>query len=187
MMAATGRRSALAALTVGGLAALSGLAVYQAGFRLNVTPSVPLGLWRVHPARHIVRGDVVTLCVPDSVLARTARSRGYFMSGACPGDFMPLIKPIAALAGDRVTISARGVSINGALLPDSQALDTDTKGRRLVPAFVGERQVPAGMMFVLSSFNRLSFDSRYFGMVPVNGVQSAGAPVWVTNWKPKER
>jgi conjugative transfer signal peptidase TraF len=185
MKAAQGRRAAFVALGGGGLVALSALLANAAGFRVNVTPSVPLGVWRVHPVQAVKRGDVVTLCVPDSPIAREAKARGYFMDGDCPGSYLPLIKPVAAIAGDEVTLTAAGVAINSQLRPGTEPLDRDTKGRSLAPAFLGSERVPAGMVFVLSDYNRRSFDSRYFGMVPVAGIRSAGKPVWVSAWKPE--
>ena len=183
MFDATVRRTVLA-LAFGGALVASGAAAQLAGYRLNVTPSVPLGIWRVHTADSLVRGDVVTVCPPDNETSRMARARGYLMHGSCPGSFIPLIKPVGAVAGDRVMINAAGVHVNGRLVPDSRPLKRDTAGRPLAVAFKGEREVPEGRIFVVSSYNRLSYDSRYFGMVPVANVRGVAVPKWISRWKP---
>lgn len=183
MFLATARRTVWA-LALGGAVAASGAAAQLAGFRVNVTPSVPLGLWRVHPASSIGRGDVVTVCPPDTELSRTARARGYFMHGSCPGSFMPLIKPVVAIAGDRVEVDEAGVRVNGELVAHSKPLARDTEGRPLTLPFEGERQVPVGQIVVVSTYNRLSFDSRYFGMVSAAGVRGVAEPTWISRWKP---
>ena len=177
-------RGTLWVLALGGALAGTGAAAQLAGFRVNVTPSVPLGLWRVHSAASIGRGDVVTVCPPDTETTRVARGRGYFMHGSCPGSFMPLIKPVAAIAGDRVSIDGAGVHVNGELIPNSEPLTHDERGRPLSIPFEGERRVPAGDVFVVSSYNALSYDSRYFGMVPTAGVRGVAAPTWISRWKP---
>jgi len=47
------------------------------GFRINTTPSQPLGLWRIVTLdRPPVVGDLVFICPPDNEVMRAARSRG---------------------------------------------------------------------------------------------------------------
>jgi conjugative transfer signal peptidase TraF len=172
-------------MVIGAVVSGSGFAAASAGFRLNVTPSIPLGIWRLHPAAELKRGDTVTLCLPDTELAREARRRQYLMPGSCPGDFMPLIKPVAAIAGDKVRIAEDGIEINGIKVPDTQVFTEDPEKRALTAAFIGTRVVPQGMVFVLSNFTVLSFDSRYFGMIPIENVKEAGGPFLTTDWKPE--
>ncbi len=98
---------------------------------------------------------------------------------------MPLIKPVAAVAGDEVTIAEDGVIINGVKLAHTQVYTEDTEKRPLTAAFTGTRTVPKGYIFVLSNFTLLSYDSRYFGMIPAENVIEAGGPFWTTDWKPE--
>src|SRR5262245_373917 len=61
-------------------------------FRLNVEPSVPLGVYRLHAiSAPLTRGVLVLLPVPRSV--RRWHGRG-----------VPLLKPIAAVAGEVVCV-----------------------------------------------------------------------------------
>jgi len=43
--------------------------------------------------------------------------------------YAPLLKPIAARAGDTVTVSEAGVAVNGKLLPNSKQYPKDGIGR----------------------------------------------------------
>lgn len=156
-----------------------GLAVYgadQAGLRFNTTPSLPRGLWRVSTAPdHLAAGTIVNICPPPGRAADTARERGYIATGSCPGNYEPLIKPIAAVAGDTVDLTPAGVLINGRPIPASPVLAIDTAGRPL-PAAPAHLVVPAGHVWLMSTYNSHSFDSRYFGPVPtalVRGVAVA--------------
>jgi type IV secretory pathway protease TraF len=50
-----------------GAAAVAGIAVlgWAGGFRLNATPSYPLGLWRIERAVAPIKvGDLIFICMP---------------------------------------------------------------------------------------------------------------------------
>jgi conjugative transfer signal peptidase TraF len=150
------------------------------GLRINVTPSMPRGLWRVvtddGPRRD---GEIVAVCPPDTPPVRLGAARGYIPPGRCPGGYEPLVKPIAATAGDVVTVSAVAVSVNGWPVPDTMLLTNDSVGRPLAPFPSGTYQVRSGQLWLLSGHDPRSFDIRYFGPVPVTNVQGVARPVWV--------
>jgi conjugative transfer signal peptidase TraF len=175
------RRRGLA-VTMGTVGALMlGILVAEAGgLRVNATASMPRGIWRVEVAgARIERGEVVSVCPPDSPAIREAARRGYIPAGACPGGREPLIKPVAAIPGDLVTVTARGIAVNGEPVGDSGPLEKDSAGRPLRPIPAGAYRVPAGAVWLLSGHDLRSFDSRYFGAVPVANIQGIARPVWV--------
>jgi conjugative transfer signal peptidase TraF len=140
-------------------------AVIQLGLRLNISPSVPLGFYRLVNALP-VRGEYVALCPPPSPAFRLARLHGYLASGPCPGDFVPMVKVLAAKHGDRVSVDARGVWINDTLWPRSAPLRVDSSGWSL-PRLSNFRAVlGTDEVFVMSESCRLGFDGRYFGALP---------------------
>ncbi|MBB3571034.1 conjugative transfer signal peptidase TraF [Rhizobium sp. BK491] len=101
------RRSAILFLT-GAAVVMSALAAtgFTGGYRLNLTPSEPLGLWRIEKLQRPVSiGDLVFLCPPTTAVFEEARRRGYLRRGLCPSGFAPLIKTVAALPGQRVEIT----------------------------------------------------------------------------------
>ena len=164
-----------------GVLVLGSLAAAQlCGFRVNTTTSMPVGVWRVTllPA-DLRRGEVVTVCLPDGDVARLAAERGYVPAGSCPDGREPLIKPVAAVAGDLVRVTRAGVSVNGIDVDGTAPLDRDTAGRPLQAFPAGAQQVQPGQVWLLAGFSRNSFDSRYYGPVPVGSVQSVAHPVWV--------
>ncbi len=151
-------------------AALTGLLLLAAasgGLRINMTPSEPLGLWRIVTLRRPPAvGDLVFICPPDIEAMREARARGYLRSGLCPGGFAPLIKTVIATAGENVEIGSH-VRVDGVLVANSAISKSDGRGRPLVP-FAGGI-VPIGKVYLHSSFVG-SYDSRYFGPLPGSGV-----------------
>jgi conjugative transfer signal peptidase TraF len=169
-------RQALIILGVGvALVASIGAAGVWGGYRLNMTRSYPLGLWRIEAsARGYRAGDVVFICPPSGEAFDLARERGYLPRGLCPGGTGPLIKEIVAVAGQMVSIGG-SVTIDGVALADSIVGQHDVEGRALPPAAGGV--VPAGYVFLHSAFSG-SFDSRYFGPVPASGILGLARPVF---------
>jgi conjugative transfer signal peptidase TraF len=155
------------------------IGVGRAGFRINATSSMPLGLWRAAPApAPLARGMTVMVCLPASPILRMALGRGYIGPGQCPGASEPLLKPIAALAGDTVRATGTGIAVNGEHLPRSAALAHDGAGRILKAVPSGTYRVGQSQMWLVAPAPD-SFDSRYFGPVPVSAIQGIARPVWL--------
>ncbi|MBB5577043.1 conjugative transfer signal peptidase TraF [Rhizobium paranaense] len=149
-------------------------AAMTGGYRINLTPSEPLGLWRIAALdRAVSAGDLVFICPPQAPVMHEARRRGYLRSGTCPGGVAPLIKTVIAVPGQHVDIGA-GVTIDGHAIPFSDLVRRDGKGRPMVPYSGGV--VPAQSVFLHSPF-RSSYDSRYFGPLPVSGILGLAQPV----------
>ncbi|MBY5700356.1 conjugative transfer signal peptidase TraF [Rhizobium leguminosarum] len=150
-------------------------AAWSGGYRLNLTPSEPLGLWRIEVlSRNVAVGDLVFVCPPATDTFDAARRRGYLRWGSCNGGFAPLIKTVAALARQRVEIGDQ-VVIDGRPIEASSVRTQDGKGRVLVPYAGGI--VPPGYLFLHSSFES-SYDSRYFGPVPGAGILGLARPAF---------
>lgn len=171
------RRHPLAMLASASLG-IVGLLVFSgewAGLRLNTTPSENLGLWRIESiSRPLAIGDLVFICPPPTAEFLEGRRRGYLRVGLCPGGYGPLIKSVAALPRQNVSVS-HDVTIDGVLIENSAPHHLDGHGRPLA-AFRGGT-VPAGSVFLLSAFPG-SWDSRYFGPVPASGVLGLAHEVW---------
>lgn len=170
-----GRQRAVATLCLGaaGMLALF-VAGHAAGLRINFTPSYALGLWRIMPLdRDPLAGDLVFLCPPRTPAFALAVERGYLRRGLCPGSVTPLIKTVAAIPGQHVSVTA-SVRVDGVPIAGSAVRDRDAEGRALEPWSGGV--VPAGHLFLHSDFAG-SYDSRYFGPVPAEGLLGLAEPV----------
>ena len=130
---------------------------------INVSDSLPLGIYQTEKAaRPYVKGDLVLSCVPG-VYADFAFDRGYISSGRCSARTAPVGKYIAAEPGDRVLINEQGVYVNGTRLEHSQPALRDGEGRHLLCRHVDK--VLAEGEYILLNPKVSSFDSRYFGIV----------------------
>lgn len=158
---------------------------WASGVRLNITPSIPVGLyWLRHTTAErggsILRGRLVLVCLPPRVGAFALR-RGYISPGGCPGRTMPVGKVVAATAGDRVIVIADDVLVNGVPLHRSRPLLVDRRGRPL-PQLIGSAFVLRRGEVWLGSRSWLGFDSRYFG--PVGSVNIRGSLVPLVREEP---
>ena len=129
--------------------------------KLNISPSVPVGLYVLWPVpAQIHRGDVVLLDVPVSV--RPWHSR-----------WLPLVKPVAAVAGDTVCYSDNVLHVNDA---DFGPVLTASHGHPLPHIDDGCQVVPEGSLFLASPMVR-SLDSRYYGAVSVIDIAAVAFPI----------
>lgn len=160
-------------LLVGG-GALVGLA-HALDLRINTTASMPIGLYREAPAR-LERGAWVVFCLPAEP-ARLGRERGYVGRGGCTDGSQELVKEIAAIPGDRVALSDHGMVVNGQLILATEVHAADRSRRALSHAPYGERSVGAGEVWMLGIDRRVSWDSRYYGPVPLDHVRAGALSV----------
>lgn len=153
-------------------------AAWASGLRINATPSMPRGLWQVSGATEVRRGDAMVVCSPDGGVARLGRQRGYVGAGTCPGGTEPLLKVVAAVAGDAVAVGPAGLAVNGELLADTVPLARDGAGRDLPAWPPGIYTVEPGTAWVTTS-TADSWDSRYWGPVRLADVFGVARPVAV--------
>jgi conjugative transfer signal peptidase TraF len=151
-------RRTRSSLVLGGLVLAAVLSTRW--YRLNLSPSVPRGVYRLAPlAPPLARGTLVVLPVPAAV--RPWHSR-----------WVPLLKPVAAVAGDTVCVGEEGLWVDGRWYgPMYQA----AHGRTL-PRLRGCFAVPDGEVFLASPAPR-SLDGRYFGVTPVGALTARAIPL----------
>ena len=124
----------------------------------------------------IRRGELVAACLPVAA-EREGVARGYLMRGDCPGGAEPVVKVVGGLAGDQIEVEAGSVLVNGKRLPNSATVARDSVGRPLAHVSWGKRLVAGDQVWLLGLNNRRSWDSRYFGPVPLEAVRGVVEPV----------
>ncbi len=154
-----------------GLAALVviGLVLTAPIVLLNRTPSEPPGFYIV-TARAPSRGDIIAFKTPAPAFPYADERMGYL-------HHRPLLKAVAAVAGDQVCTRGGELVVNGVARAPIAAVDR--RGRAL-PHWIGCRRLGAGELFVFSARVPNSFDSRYYGPVrlgDVLGVYELVAPI----------
>jgi conjugative transfer signal peptidase TraF len=143
--------------------------------RINTTASMPVGLYLTQP-RRLARGAWTIFCLPGEK-AQLGRDRAYLRRGSCPDGSQELLKEVAAVPGDTVALTPTGLLVNGRLIPGSKPRAADRGGRALPHPPFGERVVPPGELWVLGCDPCASWDSRYFGPVPLDHVRATAIPI----------
>jgi len=150
----------------------------RAGLRINGTHSFPVGLYLVRRKRP-EKGDLVFVNPPALPIFALARERGYLnvAYSAAPH----LLKRLAGVAGDRVTIDSDGVQVNGIRLANSAPCNCDGAGRPLQACLLKDHILGPDEVLLMSDYNPASFDSRYFGPLQATTIESVIIPLLTWN------
>lgn len=154
------------------------------GFVFNFTHSAPFGLYKeISDPQDVSRvpAPYVFFC-PDVRWPGLQGEPNYRKPmRTCPDGFAPLIKPVVAWPGDTVETSSQGVSVNGELIANTLTINRDSRGQPIRPYRYGTYRVQPGQVWVVSSFSPKSFDSRYFGPIPIRSIRHWVRPFLVEN------
>ncbi len=141
----------------------------------NTDSAAPAGVYRI-VAHEIERGELVAACLPVPI-AKEGLGRGYLRTGACAGNAEQVGKIVGALPGDSVEIEPGWVAVNGARFAGSKVATHDSAHRPLPHVAWGSHRVAAGQVWLFGFNDRRSWDSRYFGPIPLANVRGEIRPV----------
>jgi len=135
----------------------------------NASDSAPRGWYRVTNPAQLRVGDYVVARLPEQIAALAA-ARGYLPRS------VPVLKRIAAVAGQRVCVQSSVVVIGTQKV--ARTLDVDFSGRPLT-AWRHCRRLLMGELFLLNRSAAGSFDSRYFGPIDTSFVRGVAIPIHI--------
>jgi conjugative transfer signal peptidase TraF len=139
---------------------------YLLGFGINDTPSVSTGSY-IRSFSAIRPGRYVSFC--------SDRPQPFLPKGkGCPFGLRPLLKRVAGMPGDLIEVTDHYVSVNGVRLPNSAPKPVDRFGNAL-PVIRG---VFTSTGYFVVGDDPSSYDSRYYGAVPVDKVSGPYRRVW---------
>lgn len=134
----------------------------------NASASAPVGLYRVSAATSLRRGDMVIAWLPSAT--RTLAARRHYL----PAN-VPLVKRVAAIAGDTVCAVGPVVSVNGDALVERRRFDG---ARRRLPWWEGCTTLGDGEFLLLMTDAPDSFDGRYFGPSRAADIVGKARLIW---------
>lgn len=163
-------RRVILALAIGAtLVAIAPLVLRPAPLLLwNASASSTIGLYRVGPARGLRAGDMAVAWPPAPARALGAE-RHYLPRN------VPLVKRVAAAAGDTVCGLGAAVLVNGRLVAVRRK--ADPAGRPL-PWWNGCARLRGGDVLLLSAEVPQAFDGRYFGVSRSEQVVGRARLLW---------
>lgn len=169
------KKVAILSMTVFLFVLAAGTVFYYSGFRINLTPSLPVGIWKINKQfGEIKKGDIIWF-VPTKEVARFGMQRNYLVEK--PGavnNCIPLLKKVYGLPGDTYSFYEDFIRINNVPVENTKRRKADSKGRPMPKIENGI--VHEGHLFVLT-LNYHSFDSRYYGPIPIENVEGIATPI----------
>ncbi|WP_151869209.1 signal peptidase I [Acinetobacter soli] len=150
---------------------------------MNLTESLPLGLWH-RTSLDFHKGSVVGFCptLPEKLKHdyRLEASKNGLMR-ICDENVQMLMKPIVAVPGDTVKVNDNKIFVNEIFIADRLA--KDGFGNPIHSIKDGNYIVAEGEYWMISTYNRASFDSRYYGPIKNSQVKYAFEPLLVDKSK----
>jgi conjugative transfer signal peptidase TraF len=134
----------------------------------NASASSPIGLYYVGPAEGAMPGDMAIAWPPDEA-RRLGAERRYLPAN------VPLVKRVAAAAGDRVCAAGEAVFINGRRVALRRA--SDPSGRPM-PWWTGCENLAGGDLLLLNPQVSEAFDGRYFGVTRRSQIVGLARLIW---------
>lgn len=152
-----------------GTAIVFGAAVLPPTPRLvwNASASAPVGLYWVSPAAPVTTGDMVVARLPEPI-RELAASRRYLPRN------VPLVKRVAAAAGDEICALGDQIFVNGR--PAAKRRLADGAGRAM-PSWHGCHML-RGLQLLLLMDSPGSFDGRYFGVTEGTDLVGKARLLW---------
>ncbi|MFL1616180.1 hypothetical protein GHT89_16410 [Acinetobacter baumannii] len=165
-------------ITLAGLSSLSVLA--RQNFVINITDSLPPGLYSLSSSKTLMRDNLIVFCpnLNDQTVQylRVSDPATRFLR-RCEQKVISFTKPIGAVEGDTVKVTDKSIFING-----QHSVDF-LPNKKLPHVAPGTYTVKPGTVWVISKYNPLSFDSRYFGAISVDQIIGNAKPLWVSHKK----
>lgn len=164
-------------LALVGAGSLYGAQYGLPGLRVNFSSSVPVGVYLYVPGA-VARNDLVQACLPDRLAKYAVHKHIVFAGGACQNGTEPLVKVLAGVPGDIITVD-REIRVNDRAWPSSRIRSIDARGRavdlRLRP---GKFTVGPDRMLLLG-LHAQSWDGRYFGALPSSAISGRWLPLLI--------
>jgi Type IV secretory pathway, protease TraF len=142
------------------------------GIAWNRSDSLPVGFYWFTPTRQPLQYEdkvCFEYTAPD-----WAKARHYFPEGSL------LCKKVLGLPGDRIVREGDLVRLcNDLHCRDVGRVVTQDSAGRPVPAIELPETIPVGYTFLGVPEAKMSFDSRYLGLISINDIQRTIHPLWV--------
>ena len=147
-----------------------------APFTINLSPSVPCGIYFVIPKilqADYQKGDMVLFEVPAKI-KQFMTQREYIDKNTY------LLKQIQALEGDTYYVDDKAIYVNDEYVGDIST--RDSLGRSIIPQY-GKHHVNKGYFLPIGLNNKNSYDGRYFGEVPIKNIKNKVIPLIIFTGK----
>lgn len=139
---------------------------------INYSNSFPIGIYLNKSFKAIERGKLYIFCPEYNEKMKFAEQNGFWqnINKSC-GKTPKYLKKALGLPFDKILIKNEGVYINDNLIPNTEIILKDKVYKQ------GEFILKAGEYFMLSDYNKYSYDSRYFGVITEDCIRKEVIPL----------
>lgn len=162
----------------------TGILFHSLGFRINLTESIAVGLYRITGTEPLKNAYVI-FCPDDRQSFKLAKTRGYIDYGLYCNGYGYLMKKVVAVSGDTLSVTNEGVYVNQILILYSKPKLQDGMNRTLPHWQVMNYQLQEDEIMTMTSQSEWSFDGRYYGLVHTGQIKGMITPIWVINKREK--
>ena len=154
--------------------------ILNSGILINLfDKSMPAGIY-IKSSQKAEKGFLAITCL-TSEIAAYGLERGYLNKGRCPTGIRPVMKVVMAMEGDTISVDNGGVAINENFVEGCHISDKDSNNRPLQKFYRPQKFVlKKNEFWLISNHKPNSWDSRYWGAVPIEGCVK---PILVINGK----
>lgn len=145
-------------------------------FTVNYSNSFPVGLYFNRNFKDIERGKLYIFCPEYDEKMQFAEQNGFWgnINKSC-GKTPKYLKKALGLPYDKVIIKDNGVYINGQLISNTEII-LKKKAYNKDLEFILETDE----YFMLSDYNKYSYDSRYFGVIKKHQIKKEVVPLIIS-------
>lgn len=139
-------------------------------FTINLTDSIPKGIYLLKKPEHLKKGDYIVFPIPENALTYI-HGRKYL-----PKIASNLIKTVGAVHGDKVEINENKIIIND--FPYGKISKFDSNGLKLPTLKSEDLFLEKNEILPLAEKDK-SFDGRYFGKIKIENISFKAKPVFL--------
>lgn len=135
-------------------------------FEINKTLSLPTGIYHISRDKNIKRNDIVVFCPPYNDYLKFAEKQGYWngLKLECNNTTPKYMKKVVGIPNDEIIINLSGVYINKTRITNSEP-NHQILSDKIFQNYLKHIKLKNNEYFLMSDYNQLSYDSRYFGIV----------------------
>ena len=151
------------------LATVLGVYRYRGRYVINISASLPMGIYKLYEIEKIEKGDIVMFSFPPEA-EKYIRERKYL-----PDNVKTLLKRVTAVEGDNVEVRDKTLYINNEEYWLAKIKEKDSKGL-LLPRM--KNQILRKDEYFVLGTHPTSFDSRYYGAIRKEVILKKAELVW---------
>ena len=143
----------------------------------NASNSFPIGLYK-KINKDVARSDFVLFCPELTVFMVFAKKNGYWkgFQNKC-GDTPEYLKKVVGVPGDNISVTYSGVYINKEKIINSEPLKRILSDEIFIN-YEKDFKLKKDEYFLMSDYNPMSYDSRYFGVIKKIDINTVVVPFY---------